>query len=143
MPHRERLEARTRGIDRVGAAIPEPALRWAREAQAEQAAAIGRLWDEVDVVLCPVVTDGPYRAGQAGRWNTATYLLRAGERLPYLGTYNLTGQPGCAVPAGRDDDGLPVGVQLVGRLGGDATLLSLAAQLEAERPWAQERPPVS
>jgi amidase len=47
------------------------------------------------------------------------------------------------VPAGFDDDGLPVGVQLVAQLGGDATLLGLAAQLERARPWADRRPPVA
>jgi amidase len=44
------------------------------------------------------------------------------------------------VPAGLDDDGLPVGVQLVGRRDEDAVLLSLAAQIEAARPWIDRRP---
>jgi amidase len=57
--------------------------------------------------------------------------------------WNVTGQPACSVPAGFDDDGLPVGVQLVARRGGDATLLALAAQLERARPWADRRPPVA
>jgi amidase len=47
------------------------------------------------------------------------------------------------VPAGFTEDGLPLSVQLVGRPNDEATLLSLAAQLEAERPWADRRPPVS
>jgi amidase len=45
------------------------------------------------------------------------------------------------VPAGFAADGLPLAVQLVGRPGDEGTLLSLAAQLEAERPWAADRPP--
>jgi amidase len=47
------------------------------------------------------------------------------------------------VPAGFSSDGLPLAVQLVGRPDAEATLLSLSAQLEAARPWAQRRPPVS
>ena len=47
------------------------------------------------------------------------------------------------MPAGFDDDGLPLGVQLVGRRDGEATLLSLAAQLEQARPWADRRPPIA
>ena len=39
-----------------------------------------------------------------------------------------------------DPDGLPIGMQLVGRYGADATLLNLAAELEAARPWAHRRP---
>jgi amidase len=45
------------------------------------------------------------------------------------------------VPAGFGSDGLPRAVQLVGREGDELTLLSLAAQLQAERGWEQERPP--
>ncbi len=48
-----------------------------------------------------------------------------------------------AVPAGFDRDRLPLSVQFVGRPNDEATLLSLAAQVEAERPWADRRPPVS
>jgi amidase len=54
--------------------------------------------------------------------------------------WNITGQPGAAVPVGLDDDGLPVGVQLVGRHGEDELLLSLSAQIEAARPWIDRRP---
>jgi len=57
--------------------------------------------------------------------------------------WNLTGQPACSVPAGFDDDGLPLGVQLVGRHGEETTLLSLAAQLERQRPWADRLPPLT
>ena len=55
----------------------------------------------------------------------------------------MNGQPACSVPAGLDHDGLPVGVQLVGRPDDEATLLSLSAQLEGARQWADRRPPVS
>jgi amidase len=47
------------------------------------------------------------------------------------------------VPAGFTDTGLPLGVQLIGRPNDEATLISLAAQIEAERPWANARPPIS
>ena len=54
--------------------------------------------------------------------------------------WNITGQPAAAVPAGSTTTALPVGVQLVGRRGEDAVLLSLAAQIEAARPWIDRRP---
>ena len=47
------------------------------------------------------------------------------------------------MPAGFTADGLPLAVQLVGRPDDEGTLLSLAAQIEAERPWADRRPPVA
>jgi amidase len=49
-------------------------------------------------------------------------------------------QPALCVPVGTDDDGLPVGVQLVAPPDGEATLLALAAALEQANPWADRRP---
>jgi amidase len=57
--------------------------------------------------------------------------------------WNLTGQPAAAVPAGVDDAGMPLSVQLIGQPNEEATLLSLAAQMEAERPWADLRPAIT
>jgi amidase len=140
MPRRELLEARTRRVAALGGALPAGAVRWARAAEAAQTAQLARLWDDVDVLLTPAAPDGPYRAGVVGRWSTPTYLARGGERLTWMPAWNVTGQPAAAVPAGLDDDGLPVGVQLVGRSGEDEVLLSLSAQIEAARPWIDRRP---
>ena len=60
--------------------------------------------------------------------------------VPYCAPFNHTGQPAASVPAGFTADGFPLAVQLVGRPGDEATLLSLAAQIEAERPWADRVP---
>jgi len=64
------------------------------------------------------------------------------RRVPWYGVFNATGQPAASVPAGFDAAGLPLAVQLVGRPGDEATLLSLAAQVEQARPWADRRPPL-
>ena len=48
-----------------------------------------------------------------------------------------------AVPAGFTDDGLPRSVQLIVPPNREDLILSLAAQIEAERPWADSHPPVS
>lgn len=56
--------------------------------------------------------------------------------------FNATGQPAIAIPTGFASNNLPVGVQLVGRPADEATLISLAAQIEAARPWQQHRPPI-
>jgi Asp-tRNA(Asn)/Glu-tRNA(Gln) amidotransferase A subunit family amidase len=55
---------------------------------------------------------------------------------------NLTGQPACAVPTGLDDDGLPLGMQVMGPRWSDATVLSVAAAYERLDPWAERRPPI-
>jgi amidase len=65
-----------------------------------------------------------------------------GRYVPFTSPWNVTGQPAAAVPAGFSERGLPLSVQLVGRPGDETTLLSLAAELEAERPWTDRRPPL-
>jgi amidase len=74
----------------------------------------------------------------------AAYTLNGQLRwVPFNGLWNHLGNPAAAVPAGFDGDGLPLSVQLVGGPGSEAMLFALSSQLEAARPWADKRPPVS
>ena len=59
---------------------------------------------------------------------------------PFTALFNMTGQPAVSVPLSVSPDGLPLGVQLVGRPADELTLLRLSAQLEAARPWAGRHP---
>jgi amidase len=52
----------------------------------------------------------------------------------------VTGQPAASVPLVQSPDGLPIGIQLIGPPAGEELLLSLSAQLESARPWADRRP---
>jgi amidase len=82
----------------------------------------------------------------ADRWDgagMASTINGIARYVPFTTPWNLTGQPAAAVPAGFSPEGLPLSVQLVGRPADETTLLSLSAQLEAERPWIDRRPPVS
>jgi Asp-tRNA(Asn)/Glu-tRNA(Gln) amidotransferase A subunit family amidase len=70
-----------------------------------------------------------------------------GKKVEYLDAwsytewFNLLGNPAAAVPAGRSPEGLPIGVQIVGRPWGEEKVLVVAAALESERgPW--EPPPI-
>jgi amidase len=143
MPHPQRLEPRTRAMARVGRAIPASFVAKQRAAEAGLAARINAIFDHADVLLQPGPVTGPTKIGQYHGRGALWTLNGVAPRVPFQGFWNGTGQPACAVPAGLDRDGLPVGVQLVGRPSDEATLISLSAQLEAERPWADRRPPVS
>jgi amidase len=142
-PHRDRLESRTRGFLRIGAPYSGPVLRRGRRLAARHAERINRLFDDCDVLLTLV---SPVPPVEVGRWEGRGALrtvLGMSSVYPYTAVWNLTGQPAASVPAGFTDDGLPLSVQLVARPNDEVTLISLAAQLEAERPWADRRPPVS
>lgn len=64
------------------------------------------------------------------------------DRLAFTFLFNLTGQPAASVPCGFTAEGLPVGLQIVGRWHADATVLRAAACFEALQPWADARPKV-
>jgi amidase len=142
LPDPELLEPSTRGMAAVGRiAVP----RWRRDRllahRAETTRRILRLWDEIDVLLTPGLACTAIEAG-GGYGRSAPFAVNlAGRFTPFTAVFNLTGQPAITVPAGFDDDGLPLSVQLVGRPGAEAVLLGLAAQLEAASPWVHRRPP--
>jgi amidase len=56
--------------------------------------------------------------------------------------YNTTGQPAISLPLYQSSEGLPIGLMLAGRPGGEGPLLALAAQLEQARPWADRHPDI-
>jgi amidase len=106
-------------------------------------ARITRLWDDFEVLLTPGLATTAI-AAEGGYGKPAPLALdKAGRFMPWFPVFNLTGQPAISLPAGFGSDGLPLSVQLVGRMGDEQTLYSLAGQIEAARPWAGDRPPLS
>ena len=138
----DRLQRRTRGFVAMGKAMPQAAVDRALRDEADRAARINRVFDHFDVLMTPVATRPPVGAQQWEGMSALRTVNEMGRVYPYTGVWNVTGQPAASVPAGFTADGLPLAVQLVGRPGDEHTLLSLAAQIEAERPWADRRPPV-
>jgi amidase len=62
------------------------------------------------------------------------------RQMPFTLIPNITGQPAMSVPLYWSEDGLPCGVQFIGRYGDDAKLLRLAGQLEKAQPWSGKKP---
>ena len=141
LDHPERLERRVRQFAGTGKLLA-PFVGRARAKEAARAARVNRIFDDHDVVMTPIGAQPPPRIGHfEGHSGLVTFLLMA-QVYPFAAIWNLIGQPAASVPGGFSSDGLPMGVQLAGRRNDEGTLLSLAAQMEAERPW-HERPPVS
>jgi amidase len=85
----------------------------------------------LDAVLTPTVAMLPRPLGWFDGDGPAEDFERQKQFTPYTAMYNTTGQPAISLPLARSEEGLPIGMMLAGRPGGDAPLLSLAAQLEA------------
>jgi amidase len=139
---------------------PEPheleALTWASVALAERCSALdyvrarralsaatrdmAEVFKRFDMLILPTTAELPVRIGQIDgrtaafdldRWNSDSYGY-----APYTEIFNATGQPAISLPLAMSKTGLPIGVQLAAPLGQDVTLLSVAAWLEREVPWA-------
>jgi amidase len=143
MPHQERLEKRTRNMARIGSLISDRRMATVRAAESAVAKRIQSIFDDVDVVITPGNATGPSRIGAYQRRGGISSLLFVSQRVPFFEIWNLTGQPAAALPWGLDGGGVPLSIQLVGRPSDEATLLALSTQIEAARPWAHRRPPVS
>jgi amidase len=138
--HPERLARRTRGMARIGGMLPVALLERARAAERGIGERLNRVLADHDVLLTPTTAQPPSSIGQYDGRSALWTLNAVIARVPFNAPWNYTGQPAASVPAGFGADGLPRGVQLVGRHGDEGTLLALAAQIEAERPWAGRRP---
>ncbi len=104
--------------------------------------AVVALWEDHDVILTPALAQRPVAIGAIDACSDTPWddFRRSGLFTPYTAIFNSTGQPAISLPLFQGEDGLPAAVQLAGRPADEATLLSLAAQLEAARPWAGRRP---
>jgi amidase len=65
-----------------------------------------------------------------------------GHLVSFCAPFDVTGQPAISLPLHWNEQGLPIGVQLVAAYGREDVLLRVAVQLEVARPWAQRRPPI-
>lgn len=143
LAHPDRLDPRTRSFTRIGGLIPDRRMAAIRAAEHAASQRILSIFDDVDVVVTPGTARGPSRIGAYQRRGAIATLMSVASRVPYQALCNVTGQPAAAVPWGRDGNGLPTSVQLMGRPFDEATLLSLSAQIEKVRPWRDRRPAVS
>jgi len=99
---------------------------------------------DYDALLTPALGERPLPIGalDTAAPNPMDTFTRSGLFTPFTPIFNATGVPAISLPLFQGDDGLPLGVQLVGRPADEATLIALASQLEGALPWAERRPTV-
>jgi amidase len=104
-----------------------------------------RALDAYDVIVTPGLAQRPLPIGalDADADQPMETFAESGRFTPFTAGLNATGQPALMLPLFHGDDGLPTGVQLIGRPAREDVLLQVGAQLEAARPWHDRRPPIS
>jgi amidase len=143
MPHPERLARWTRGLARLGSRIPRFLIERAHAQEAADRERVNAVLADHDVLLTPALSRLPPRVGEWLGLPAPVMLNAMAGFIPHLALWNHTGQPAAALPVELAPEGVPVAVQLVGRPGDEATLLSLSAQLEAAIGWSERRPPLA
>lgn len=104
-----------------------------------------KFFDRFDLLLTPTVPIPPFEAGRNspdGMPVPGGSIMSFADWSPFTYPWNITGQPAASVPCGFTRDGLPVGLQIVGRRFADATVLRAAAAFEEARPWNEKRPSI-
>jgi amidase len=134
------LEPRTRRMAGLGRRLGGRALRRSIRLEPAVAQRLNAVFETHDLVLTPT-TAAPPPPAEISRGAGALRTFNDGSPyVCYTPPWNYLGQPAASVPAGFDGDGLPMAVQLAGPPDSEATIVSLAAQIEAARPWAHRRP---
>ena len=93
-----------------------------------------------DILVTPGLAQLPIAADRWSERGLLASLAANARYAPFAAPWNLAGWPAMVIPAGSHPNGMPLSVQLVGRPGSEALLLSVAAQLERLRPWARTAP---
>lgn len=100
--------------------------------------------DGWDLLLTPTLAAPPLRIGElydnGDDPNPLAASVKSGRFVTFTPPFNSSGQPAMSVPLHWNDDGLPIGVQLVAAYGREDILLRVASQLEGAAPWADRRP---
>jgi amidase len=155
------LELETWALAAGGRALRADDLLRAEQEMHRAARAVGAFFEEHDVLVTPTTAHPALPLGALSLRPAERVGLRAVARLgsrallerffeevggrSFEATgntmlFNQTGQPAMSLPLHASVEGVPIGVQLVGRFGDEATLLRLSAEIERERPWAARAP---
>jgi amidase len=142
MPHPERLSPQTKGFVRMGRLFSDRRLAKVRDRMPAAAARIQRLFKDFDLLITPATAQLPVEVGHWRGHGALRTIYGMSNVYPYGAAWNYTGQPAAVIPSGFSDGGLPLSTMMIARPNDEATLMSVAAQLEAERPWADRLPPL-
>ena len=114
----------------------------ARMAHLEYWEKIRVFFNKYDLLLTPVLAVPAFPIGIYGPSEINGKKVTPIAWMPFTYPFNITGQPAASVPCGFTDDGLPIGLQVVGRKYDEMTVLKASAAFERAQPWADKYPPL-
>lgn len=124
-----------------------------RASGADYARAIAQLWrfraqmedffEKYDLLLTPTTAVPAYRIGQRPKEIMGQRVNKLWGATPFTASFNLSGNPAASVPCGFSSDGLPIGLQIIGKWGDEMNVLRASAALERARPWADKVPGIA
>jgi len=135
------LEPLTRWLVRRGRALSARDLAEALTALSAYERSFIRRLSRFDAVLTPALALTPRPLGWYDQDDAEHNFEQQVQYTPFTSMVNVSGLPAITLPVCQTDEGLPMGVQLIGRPGGEATLLALGAQLERRFRWQDRVPP--
>jgi amidase len=136
------LEPLTRWLMHRGRALSAADLATALATLAAYERSIIRQFASYDAVLTPTLAMTPRPVGWFDADDGERNFAQQVQYTPFTSFANVTGLPAITLPVHRTASGLPMGAQLVGRPGGEATLLAIGRQLERSIGWDRVHPPV-
>jgi amidase len=138
----ELLEPRTQFIIEDAREISTEECARAKDELHARAREALTFFDSYDALLTPTLSRPAPPIGEIGGDVRDAWNRSYRNWLCWTWPFNATGQPAASIPAGFSSDGLPIGVQIVGRPADERTVIALAAELERARPWIDHRPPI-
>ncbi|HWJ73178.1 MAG TPA: amidase [Kaistia sp.] len=138
MPDLSKVERLTAAVARRGLDMTARDYQAAEIAAVRVAHALWRLFDEVDILLTPMLSGPPLPIGAFpfDHDDVPLQWRRMSDFAPYAMLANIAGTPALTVPHGTDGAGLPLPVQLIGPMASDGLLLRLARRLQRAVPWS-------
>ena len=143
---RSKLEPLTAQMAEISEGLSSTDLLTAMDHLRRMSREVLAFWSDHDVLVTPTLAKPPIEIGElrpADGEPPIQMLMNSATWVPFTPVFNVTGQPAISLPLHWSQGGLPVGVQFVGAPAAEEMLISLAAQIEQARPWADRRPPVS
>lgn len=135
------LDPGMRAFTQAGEMITAFEYLRANQERAKLNAQLARYFEQYDLLVTPTLAVPPFSINTRPE-HIAGRAIHSISWLAFTYPFNLTGHPAASIPCGWTAEGLPVGLQLVGRRFADALVLQASAVFEEARPWAHRRPPL-